>query len=85
MKDIDYFNSQVNTTEDVIVKDWDMIYWNVFSFTNWVWVKAITVESSLICQNLDFCLLSQADKWYTEELLHIQQLSLHLDINEAEE
>ena len=84
MKDIDYFDPQVNVTEDVIVKDWDMIYWNIFFFTNWVWVKAITVEPSLVCQNLDFCLLDQADKWYTEELSHIQWLSLYLDINRAE-
>ena len=58
VKDIDYFDSQVNITENVIVKDWDMIYWNIFSFINWVWVKAITVESGLVCQNLNFCLLS---------------------------
>ena len=29
-KNISYFDSQVNITENVIVKDWDMIYWNVF-------------------------------------------------------
>ena len=84
-KDIDYFDPQVNATEKVIVKDWNIIYWNIFSFTNWVWVKAITVEPSLVCQNLNFCLLDQADKWYTEELSHIQWLGLHLNINEAEE
>ena len=33
-KDIGYFEPQANSSKDVIVKDRDMIYRNVFSFTN---------------------------------------------------
>ena len=71
-KDIGYFDPQANTNEDVVVKDRDMIYRNVFSFTNRVRVKTTTVEPGLVCQNLNSCLLGQVDKWYTEELSHIQ-------------
>ena len=72
VKDIGYFKPIVNANKDIIVKNCDMIYQNVFFFTNWVWVKATTVDPELICQNLDFCLLDQTDKWYTEELSYIQ-------------
>ncbi|KAA6411169.1 MAG: hypothetical protein FRX48_05481 [Lasallia pustulata] len=84
-KDIGYFEPQANSTEDVIVKDRDMVYQNVFSFTNRVRVKATTVEPSLLRQNLNSCLLGQADKWYTEELSHIQRLGIRANINGVEE
>ncbi len=62
-----------------------MVYQNVFSFTNRVQVKATMMEPATVHQNLDACLLGQADKWYTEELSHIQQVSLRLDTNGVEE
>ncbi|KZF20662.1 hypothetical protein L228DRAFT_269959 [Xylona heveae TC161] len=78
-KDIDYFNP--GEGQNVEVCDKDQVYQNIFSFTNYLRVKATTMDPALIYQNLDTCLLGKADKWYTEELSYIQHVGIQMNTN----
>ena len=59
-QDIDYFDSN-SDIESVEVKENHQIYHNVFSFINCLQVKALTMNTALLRQNLNFCLLRKAD------------------------
>ena len=78
--DIDYFDSN-SDVESVEVKENHQIYHNVFSFINCLQVKALTMNTALLRQNLNFCLLEKADIWYTEKLTHLFWLDLRNNNN----
>ena len=63
-RDIRYFNPDPNIPL-VKVKDSYNIYYNIFSFTNRVKVKATTIDPTLIRLNLDSCLLRKANNQFT--------------------
>jgi len=83
-KDVDMFNSNLNV--DVVkVKNDRQIYHNIFSFINWVHVKATIMKPALLQQNLKSCLLEKTDWWYTEKLTHLTCVRLQNDNNDVEE
>ena len=43
------------------------------------------MNASLLRQNLDSCLLSAAENWYTNELAHLSRIDLRNDINGVKE
>ena len=67
-------NPDLELTE---IKDGQQIYHNVFAFTNRLHVKAMTMNPALLRNNLDVCLMSQADIWYFIKLNHLLRMSLH--------
>lgn len=78
-RDVGYFDP--NPDVDAIkVRDDKQIYHNVFSFTNRVRVKAISID--VLAENLESCLLGKADHWYTEELGHLSRLGLRNSVEE---
>ena len=81
-QDINYFNSN-SDVESVEVKENHQIYHNVFSFINCLWVKALTMNTALLRQSLNFCLLRKVNIWYTEKLTHLSQLGLRNNNNEV--
>ena len=79
--DISYFNPN-SDVESVKVKENHQIYHNMFSFINCLQVKALTMNTALLRQNLNFCLLRKIDIWYTEKLTHLFWLGLRNNNNE---
>ena len=82
-RDIGYFDP--SDGEAVEVKENHQIYRNVFSFTNRLRVKASTMDTAILRQNIDSCLLGKANTWYSEELAHLSRVGLRNDINGVEE
>ena len=83
-KDIGFFEPSPGS-DDPAGDERDRIYRNVFSFTNRLRVKASTMDVAQLRSGLDACLLGRADKWYTEELEHLQRVGLRADKNGIEE
>lgn len=82
-RDVGYFDPAPGPA--IEVKDNHNVYHNVFSFTTRLRVKATTMNASLLRQNLDSCLLSAAENWYTNELAHLSRIDLRNDINGVKE
>ena len=76
-KDIGYFDPK-DTGPMVEVRDKVQVYHNVFSFTNRLKVKAQFVNVRKMREQLDECLLGQADTWYNQELNHLQRMGLRV-------
>ena len=74
-RDVGYFDPDPQAAP-VEVKDTHNIYHNVFSFTNRLRVKATTMSSTLLRQNIESCLLGAADNWYTNQLTHLSRIGL---------
>lgn len=77
-RDIGYFDPNPDVPP-VEVKDTHNIYHNVFSFTNRLQVKAITMDKALLRQNIDSCLLGKADDWFTNQLSQLNRVGLRND------
>jgi hypothetical protein len=74
-KDLGYFDPK-DSGPLVEVKDKVQIYYNVYSFTNRLRVKAQFIDPRAMKERLDECLLGSADAWYNQELNHLQRLGL---------
>lgn len=83
LRDVGYFDPAPGPA--VEVKDNQNVYHNVFSCTTRLRVKATTMRTSLLRQNLDSCLLDAAENWYTNELAHLSRIDLRNDINGVKE
>lgn len=77
-RDIGYFEPNPDAMP-VEAKDSHNVYHNVFSFTNRLRVKSITMDAALLRQNLDSCLLGTADDWYTNQLSNLARSGLRND------
>ena len=81
-RDVGYFNPD-SDKEPVEVKETHQVYHNVFSFTNRLQARAITMDPTILRYNLPSCLIRMAECWYTEELSNITRLGLqNTSINE---
>lgn len=58
------------------VKETHQVYHNVFSFTNRLRARAITLDVTILRTYLPSCLIGKAERWYTEELSNITRLGL---------
>ena len=58
------------------MKDTYQIYHNVFSFTNRLKARAVTMDTTLLRTNLASCLVGRAERWYTEELSNMTRIRL---------
>ena len=67
------FNFKLNS---VNVKKDKQLYYNIFSFTNWIWVMTFTMNTTILQQNLQSCLLDKTDHWYIKEFNYLSQLNL---------
>ena len=83
-KDIGFFDPSPGS-DDPSTDKRDRVYHNVFSFTNRLRVKAAAMDVAQLRAGLDACLLGRADKWYTEELEHLERVGLRADENGIEE
>ena len=82
-RDVGYFDPGPGMP--IEVKDNHNVYHNVFSFTNRLRVKATTMDSAVLRQNLDACLLGAAEHWYTNELAHLSRIGLRNDTDGVKE
>ena len=64
-QDVGYFDPN-QSKEAVKIKDNHSVYHKVFSFTNWLQVKASNRDASKLCRNLNLCFLGKAKVWYTK-------------------
>ena len=81
-RDVGYFDPNPDV-EPVEVKETHQVYHNVFSFTNRVKARAVTMDATLLRNNLLSCLIGESERWYTEELSPITRIGLqNTGINE---
>ena len=83
-RNISYFDSNFDT-DFIKIHDDKQIYHNVFSFTNWVWIKMIMMNAAVLQKSLKSCLLDKTDHWYTEKLSHLTKVDLQNDNKDIEE
>ena len=82
VRDVGYFDPN-SDTEPVEIKEMHQVYHNVFTFTNRLKAKAVTMDATLLRNNLTSCLTGEAKRWYTEEISHITRIGLqNTGINE---
>ena len=83
-QDLGFFEPD-NTKDLVEIKENHQIYYNVFTFTNRIQVKALTSRNPRILRkNLNTCLLGKAQSWFSEELNNMSWSELHNDPNGVE-
>ena len=75
---IGYFDPK----QDIIpieVRDTYNVYYNIFSFTARLRIKATTIDKAFLQQNVDACLLGAADKWYTTQIKYATRQGFRFD------
>ena len=83
-QNVGYFDPNPSK-KTVEIKDNHFIYYNVFSFTNQLQVKASNRDASKLRRNLNLCLLGKAKVWYTKWLPGPFQIGLRKNGNDVEE
>ncbi|KAI9789601.1 MAG: hypothetical protein M1816_005910 [Peltula sp. TS41687] len=74
---IGYFDPDA-TKSPVELKDTHQVYHNVFSFTNQLKAKAVTLGEALFSSNVANCLIGEAERWYTEEISNLTRRGLQI-------
>ena len=58
------------------IKETHQIHYNVFSFTNRLKTCTVTMDPTLLRNNLPSCLIGKTERWYIEEISNITRLGL---------